>query len=88
MRGQKQWVSASEIGKYVYCARQYWLFEVQGVRPGRKTSGRLRQGVKAHHRHGVLHDWQLRFHRWAITLLGLALLGGLLYYLVTSAGQS
>lgn len=75
------WVSASEIGKYIYCARQHWLSEVCGIRPTGATSGLLRKGVKRHHRHGVRYDWQRRLYRWAMILLGIALLGAVLYAL-------
>lgn len=68
MRDDAEWVSASEIGDYLYCSHKYWLVSVQGVRPGNGTGGRLQRGVKEHHWHGVKYDLQRKIRSVAIVL--------------------
>lgn len=67
------WVSASEIAGYTYCARAYWLEHVHGAaRPAAKDEARLGSGVLHHEAHGRRVKWQRRFLRIAIALLAAA----------------
>ena len=43
-------IRASEIGRYAYCARAWWLGSVQGLRP--RDTRPLQAGRAAHERHG------------------------------------
>lgn len=43
-------ICASEVGEYVYCARAWWLRQVQGV-PSANVEA-LQAGQQAHARHG------------------------------------
>lgn len=72
---KRDWVSASEIGSYVFCPRRYWLQRVKRVLPG-AVEEVLLAGVRNHHRHGVRYDWQRRLYRagrWAIVVAVLIL---------------
>ncbi len=69
---------ASEVGRYAYCARAWWLQSVQGVAP---EPTRLAAGVEAHARHGrraSLAVWQARAGVGLLILAGLALVWALL----------
>ena len=69
---------ASEVGRYAYCARAWWLQTVQGVAP---EPTRLAAGVEAHARHGrraTLAVWQARLGGLLLVLAALALLWALL----------
>jgi CRISPR/Cas system-associated exonuclease Cas4 (RecB family) len=44
-------ISASEVGRYVYCARAWWLERVMGLAPG--NSAALKRGVRGHEAHGA-----------------------------------
>lgn len=50
--GRGDWVSASDIGTFAFCARAYALGKVQKVYPGKAGEARLWSGVAAHGRHG------------------------------------
>jgi hypothetical protein len=63
------WVSASEIAAYEYCARAYWLECVQHVERPRGTAARLESGVQHHGAHGRRVAAQQWLVRSAILLL-------------------
>jgi len=42
------WISASSVGDHVFCARSFWLREVQGHRVGTDTDARRQRGTDAH----------------------------------------
>lgn len=72
------WVSASDIGSYVYCARAFWLQKVQDEQVGQEARERLEEGTQKHHEHGVRYDRQrqvARVGKWI--LLAAALIGAL-----------
>jgi hypothetical protein len=70
------WVSASEIAAYTYCARAYWLERVQSVpRPvagGGGGESRLASGTLQHQAHGRRVEWQRWLVRAALVLLAAA----------------
>ncbi|MCW5882541.1 MAG: hypothetical protein KIS91_16550 [Anaerolineae bacterium] len=71
---------ASEVGRYAYCARAWWLQSVQGVAPDQT---RLTAGVEAHARHGrraSLAEWQARAGLALLLLAGLALAWAILRF--------
>jgi len=43
-------IRASEVGRYVYCARAWWMGSVQGLRSSRQQE--MAAGKTAHRRHG------------------------------------
>lgn len=43
-------IRASEVGRYGYCARAWWLQYIQGVEPENRVA--LEQGLQAHAAHG------------------------------------
>lgn len=66
-----RFIRASEVGRYAYCARSWWLTAVQGL-PTEPT--RLAAGVVEHAHHGRrvrLGVWQWRI---GLALLTLALI--------------
>jgi hypothetical protein len=69
-----EWVSASEIAAYTYCARAYWLERVQSVpRPaGGDVESRLAAGTWQHEAHGRRVAWQRWLVRAALVLLAAA----------------
>lgn len=72
-------IRASEVGRYAYCARAWWLQTVQGVAP---EPTRLAAGVEAHARHGrraALAVWQARLGVLLLALATLALLWAVLH---------
>lgn len=42
-------ISASEVGRYVYCARAWWLQRVQGYAPQNRAA--LERGSRRHEAH-------------------------------------
>ncbi len=46
------WVRASEVGQFTFCARAWWLQHVRGARPDDETP--LRAGRAMHQRHGLM----------------------------------
>lgn len=68
-------IRASEIGEYVYCARSWWLRQVQGA--ASRNVAALAAGRDAHDRHGrqVARYRGQRRLALALGLLGLTLLG-------------
>lgn len=63
------WVSASEIAAYQYCARAYWLERVQHVERGAALGSRLAAGEAHHRAHGRRVAWQHWLVRAACLLL-------------------
>ena len=69
-------ITASEIGQYTYCARAWWLAEIQGLE---STNVReMAHGDRAHAAHGDLVAGYHRTRRLAYGLLLLAALIGAL----------
>ena len=71
--------SASEVGRYMYCARSWWLRRVIGCVPENQEA--LRKGVVRHHEHGhgveVAQQqmiWVRRLVVLAVLLVGVLLL--------------
>jgi hypothetical protein len=46
----KRFISASQVGEYLFCAHSWWLHRVQGLSPGNTRA--LIEGQEAHHQHG------------------------------------
>ncbi len=69
-----RFIRASELGRYAFCARAWWLGSVMEVQP--TNTAALRQGEAVHARHGR-RVWLSR----ALVWLGVALLilAGLVY---------
>ena len=74
-RGRR--VTASEIGKYAYCARAWWLGVVEKLEPTNFQA--MDEGTAAHERHG----WQVvlarGLGRLAFIFLGIAILSLLIW---------
>ncbi len=69
MSGRGQIVlRASEVGRYTYCARAWWLQRVMGIEP--RNLAALQRGTEAHAAHGRGVERASRMGAWA---LGLAL---------------
>jgi len=64
-------IRASEIGRYVYCARAWWLGSVQGWPSARWRD--MAQGTRAHQRHGRRVRAAVWMARLGYALLALAL---------------
>jgi CRISPR/Cas system-associated exonuclease Cas4 (RecB family) len=76
MKGEEDHViRASEVGLYTYCARAWWLGQVEGYRPVNQAA--LEAGEAAHQAHGRAVVSYHRLRQAAYALLGLALLVGL-----------
>ncbi|NLG27224.1 MAG: hypothetical protein GX557_04900 [Chloroflexi bacterium] len=73
-RGQPV-LRASEVGRYAYCARAWWLQRVRGVEP-RNAEARQR-GAERHSAHGRGVQRASRMAAWALVLalIAVALLG-------------
>ena len=70
------WVSASEIGAYEYCARAYWLERVRGIERTVGVVGRLARGIVRHAQHGrrvAMQQWLVRVA--IVLLIAAALIG-------------
>ncbi|MGQ9515874.1 MAG: hypothetical protein ACUVWB_05510 [Anaerolineae bacterium] len=83
MSRQMPIINASEVGRYAYCPRAWWLYRVEGLEPADTEA--LRRGQNLHRRHfqGVRRMSLLRalaYLLWA--LAGLAGLMLFLYWLV------
>jgi hypothetical protein len=63
------WVSASEIAEYQYCARAYWLERVLHVERATPVDSRLAAGEAHHRAHGRRVAWQHWLVRAACLLL-------------------
>jgi hypothetical protein len=67
------WVSASEIGAYAYCARAYWLERIHAIDQAQIDGSRFDAGIAHHGAHGrrvTLQRWLLRL---AVLLLAAAI---------------
>lgn len=70
-------IRASEIGRYVYCARAWWLGSVQGLP---STHAReMAAGEAAHARHGRRVRTFLWLNRLAYVVLAMATIIGILW---------
>lgn len=82
-RGALQPLRASEVGRYAYCARAWWLEQVGGVAPANRAA--LSRGERRHHAHGRLVSAAQRQKRlvywlfWLAAGLALALAVSLLW---------
>ena len=65
-----EWLRASEIGHYGYCARAWWLQRMKGVQPD--NSEALERGEALHAAHGHSVNMVRRQRRWADVLLSAA----------------
>jgi CRISPR/Cas system-associated exonuclease Cas4 (RecB family) len=65
-----EWLRASEIGHYAYCARAWWLQRVKGVQSDNTEA--LGRGLALHSAHGRAVNAVLRQRRWAFGLLAAA----------------
>lgn len=68
-------VQASEMGLYAYCARAWWLGQVEGYQPMNWAA--METGEAAHQAHGRAVMGYHRLRQVAYVLLGLALVVGL-----------
>jgi len=79
MEEQDEILRASEIGLYAFCARAWWLGQVQGYRSANVMA--MRQGTAVHQGHGRA-VWGYHRLRWfavgLLSLAGFALLAWLL----------
>ena len=66
------WVSASEIAAFEYCARSYWLDRVRHVRREVESDARLERGLAHHVEHGRRVSAQRWMVRVAMGLLAVA----------------
>jgi len=70
-------IRASEVGQYTYCARAWWLGQIQGLESANVRE--MAHGEQAHAAHGGLVAGYHRTRRLAYVLLLLAgLIGALL----------
>lgn len=67
---------ASEVGQYTFCARAWWLGNVEGYASSNQQA--LADGQAAHHRHGRQVQASATLTRLAYLLLLLAMLVGAL----------
>jgi CRISPR/Cas system-associated exonuclease Cas4 (RecB family) len=67
-----EWVRASELAQYAYCARAWWLQRVKGFQP--ENVAALDQGLALHHAHGRSVAATSHWRRWAYGLLAIAAL--------------
>lgn len=65
-------IRASELGRYAYCERAWWLGRVKGYRSANAAA--MQQGVSRHRAHGRAVVGSYRLRRLAVLLLLLALL--------------
>lgn len=69
-------ITASEVGQYTYCARAWWLGQIQGLESINVRE--MAQGEQAHEVHGGLVAGYHRTRQLAYMLLLLAALIGAL----------
>lgn len=81
-------ISASEVGRYVYCARAWWLQRVMGHAPQNRAA--LERGERRHDAHGRLVVGASRQAEWArwLLIVALALLAAAIYILSEIEGQA
>ncbi len=82
-RGSRRLIRASEIGQYAFCARAWWLSQVQ--KQASSHAQEMAAGDQAHAIHGGwVHDAeQLRWMAGAFFVLALIVAGILLIRLLT-----
>lgn len=61
------YVTASELGEYLYCHRQWWLKREYGLES--RHEERLAEGIEYHERHGKLVVRAARYRLWIYLLL-------------------
>lgn len=69
-------IRASEVGQYVYCARAWWLGQIQDLESANVRE--MAEGEQAHAAHGSLVAGAHRMRRLAYLLLLLAALVGIM----------
>lgn len=69
-------IRASEVGRYAYCARAWWLGSVQGVPSAHGPE--MAAGEAMHRRHGRRVRSSVALTRLALVLLALAMLAAIL----------
>jgi hypothetical protein len=79
-----QIIRASEIGMYTYCARAWWLAQVQGYRSANLAA--MREGTTQHHAHGRSVEGYHRLRLLAVALLLLATMA-FIAWLLLSVGR-
>ncbi len=65
--GQLPVINASEIGRYAFCARAWWLHRVRGYTP--RNTAALDRGTGGHEEHGravVAAQRQMAAVRWLL----------------------
>ena len=67
MSGRDEIIRASEIGQYAYCARAWWLGQVQGYRSSNLAA--MQQGSAEHSTHGRAVEGYHRLRWLAVVLL-------------------
>jgi hypothetical protein len=72
------YVTASEIGEYVYCKRGWWLRQ-NDLLP---TTPEMLQGTIEHNRLASLLWWHKILLAIGIVLLGLSLIGLIIYFFI------
>jgi hypothetical protein len=77
-------IRASEIGEYVYCARAWWLRQIEGHASTNQRA--LRSGTRTHRRHGRQVGAAIQLRRIAVLLLLLALSAALMAIWLEAGG--
>ncbi len=80
MARRKKYLSASEIGSYVYCRRSWWLQSVQGEKS--RNVRELAAGTEFHEEHGRTLGFAVFVRRVAYVLLVACILLAI-YWVVT-----
>jgi hypothetical protein len=70
-------IRASEIGRYVYCARAWWLGSIQNLPSSRQRE--MAAGESAHRRHGWGVTASIWLNRLAYVVLLLAAVAGVVW---------
>ena len=69
---REEWITASEVGRYAYCARAWWLRRVRGWAP--RNQAALARGTRGHREHVALTRRANRLSGWVRYLVLAALL--------------
>ena len=72
---------ASEVGRYAYCARAWWLQRVMGCQP--RNLEALQRGTQRHAQHGRGVQHARRQTGWAVALATVAVALLLAYVVLT-----
>jgi len=62
-------IRASEIGRYVYCARAWWLGSIQGLPSAREREMAAGEAAHRHHGRGVRASLWLSHLAYGVLLL-------------------